>query len=273
MVQDIIERWFAAGHVTFAFQPIVTLAVPHAVHAVEALTRGPRGTQFEDPCVFFEYLRQTGQEARADRRCVAAAIRAAASCAPQELPRISINVHPSTLERDAGFPGFLASLLAEEHFDAARVILEIIEESRPFNTRRLVAAVAELRTLGVAIALDDVGVGRCNLKTVIDVAPDILKVDRYFVDRSADDATRRVVLESVQRLAAAIGAAVVAEGVEREQDAAVARSLGIDYAQGYLFARPRPLNEAIQRTHAIPMEADVCQHAKRSCSSTTRTPF
>jgi EAL domain-containing protein (putative c-di-GMP-specific phosphodiesterase class I) len=273
MVHEIFERWFSAGHVTFAFQPIVTLTAPHAVHAIEALTRGPRGTQFEDPSVFFEYLRQTGQEARADRRCIAGAIRAAAACTPDEMPRISINVHPSTLERDAELPSFLASLLEEERFDAARVVLEIIEESRPGNTRRLVAAVGELRKIGVAIALDDVGVGRCNLKTVVDVAPDVLKIDRYFVDHSADDVTRRVILESVQRLAETIGAAVVAEGVEREQDAVLARALGIDYAQGFLFARPRPLHEAIHRTHAIPMEADVCQHARRSCSSTTRTPF
>jgi EAL domain-containing protein (putative c-di-GMP-specific phosphodiesterase class I) len=271
MVHDI-ERWFATGHVTLLFQPIVALAAPHDVYAVEALTRGPRGTQFENPAVFFEYLRQTNQEARADRRCVAAAVRAAASCDRTELPRISINVHPSTLERDAGFPRFLAELLADEQLEPSQVILEIIEESRLCTTRRLIEAVAVLRELGVAIALDDVGVGRCNLRTVIDVRPDILKIDRYLVHGSAEDAARRVAIESVQRLAATIGATVVAEGIEREEDAALAASLGIAYAQGFLFARPRPLSEAPLPTHAIPMEADVC-HARRSCSSTTPTRF
>jgi EAL domain-containing protein (putative c-di-GMP-specific phosphodiesterase class I) len=272
MVHDTFERWFATGPVTLVFQPIVALAAPHAVYAIEALTRGPRGTQFEDPAVFFEYLRQTGQEARADRRCVAAAVRAAAAHDRTELPRISINVHPSTLERDAGFVAFLASLLAAERLDASRVILEIIEESRPCNTRRLIETVAALREIGVAIALDDVGVGRCNLKTVLDVRPDLLKVDRSLVHGSAGDAPRRVVLESVQRLAEAIGALVVAEGIERAEDAALAQTLGIGYAQGFLFARPCPLPEAIERTHAIPMEADVW-HARRSCSSTIPTRF
>ena len=272
MVHEIFERWFATGPVTLVYQPIVALAAPHAVYSMEALTRGPRGTQFENPAVFFEYLRQTRQEARADRRCVAAAVRAAASCDRTELPRISINIHPSTLERDAEFAPFLASLLDEEQLDASRVILEIIEESRLCSTRRLIEAVAALRAVGIAIALDDVGVGRCNLKTVLDVRPDILKVDRSLVHGSAEDAARRVVLESMQRLAATIGATVVAEGIEREEDAALAHSLGIDHAQGFLFARPRPLHEAIERTQAIPMEADVC-HARRSCSSTTPTRF
>ena len=272
MVHEIFERWFATGPVTLAFQPIVALAAPHAVYSIEALTRGPRGTQFEDPAVFFEYLRQTRQEARADRRCVAAAVRAAASCDRTELPRVSINVHPSTIERDAEFPSFLGSLLAAERFDPSRVILEIIEESRLCSTRRLIDAVGELRKIGVAIALDDVGVGRCNLKTVLDVRPDILKVDRSLVDGSGGDASRRVILELLQRLAESIGAAVVAEGIERDEDAALAHSLGIDYAQGFLFARPRPLHEALERTHPIPMEVDSC-HARRSCSSTTPTRF
>ena len=271
MVHDI-ERWFAAGPVTQVFQPIVALAAPHEVYAVEALTRGPRGTQFENPAVFFEYLRQTNQEARADRRCVAAAVRAAASCDRSELPRISINVHPSTLERDAGFPRFLAELLAEEQLAASDVILEIVEESRLCATRRLCEAVAVLRDLGIAIALDDVGVGRCNLRTVIDVRPDILKIDRYLVHGSAQDVARRVAIESVQNLAVTIGAVVVAEGIERPEDAALAASFGIRYAQGFLFARPRPLFEVPASPHAIPMEADVC-HARRSCSSTTPTRF
>lgn len=272
MVNEIFERWFATGPVTLVFQPIVALAAPHAVFSVEALTRGPRGTQFENPAVFFEYLRQTRQEARADRRCVAAAVRAAAACDRTEMPRVSINVHPSTLEGDEGFPAFLGSLLDEEQFDASRVILEIIEESRLCSTRRLIEAVAALRAVGVAIALDDVGVGRCNLKTILDVRPDVLKIDRYLVHGSAEDAARRVVLESMQRLAATIGASVVAEGIEREEDAALAQSLGIDYAQGFLFARPRPLPEPPARTHAIPMEAEPC-HARRSYSSTTPTRF
>lgn len=271
MVHDI-ERWFAAGHVTLLFQPIVALDAPHDVYAVEALTRGPHGTQFENPAVFFEYLRQTNQEARADRRCVAAAVRAAAACDRNDLPRISINVHPSTLERDAGFAAFLAMLLEEEQLEAAHVILEIIEESRLCTTRRLIEAVNAVRKLGVAIALDDVGVGRCNLRTAIDVRPDILKIDRYIVHGSAEDACRRVAIESVQRLAATMNAIVVAEGIEREEDAALARSLGIAYAQGFLFARPQPLPESPATPHAIPMEADVC-HARRSCSSTTPTRF
>lgn len=272
MVHEIFERWFAAGSVTLEFQPIVDLDEPQTVYSLEALTRGPRGTQFENPAVFFEYLRQTKQEARADRRCIAAAVRAAAAYDASELPRLSINVHPSTIEHAAELPSFLASLLAAEQFDPSRVILEIIEESRLCSARRLIDAVAALRRMGIAIALDDAGIGRCNLKTILDVRPDVLKVDRYFVDHSAGDAPRRVVLESLQRLAESIGAVVVAEGIEREQDAALARSLGIRYGQGFLYARPRPLHEAIAHTHAIPMEADVC-HARRSCSSTTPTRF
>ncbi|HEX7153364.1 MAG TPA: EAL domain-containing protein [Thermoanaerobaculia bacterium] len=243
MIHDTLDRWFHDDAVTVLFQPIVQTDASLALHSVEALTRGPRGTQFEDAGVFFEYLRQTKQEIRADRRCVAAAIKAVAEHGGVE--HVSINIHPTTLERDTQFAGFLESVLARESFDAHRITLEIIEESRYWSSQALGAAVQDVRSLGVTIALDDVGVGRCNYRTILDVAPDVLKIDRCFIDGCAGDVRRRAIVDSIRRLASDIGAVVVAEGVEREEDFAVVRELRIPYAQGYLFSRPRPLAEVI----------------------------
>ncbi|HEX9982773.1 MAG TPA: EAL domain-containing protein [Thermoanaerobaculia bacterium] len=243
MIHDTLDRWFHEDAVTVLFQPIIRTDASMALHSVEALTRGPRGTQFEDAAVFFDYLRQTKQEIRADRRCVAAAIKAVAEHGG--VKHVSINIHPTTLERDKQFAGFLETILAKEKFEATRITFEIIEESRYWSPQALGAAVRELRSLGVTIALDDVGVGRCGYRTILDVAPDILKIDRYFVDGCAVDHRRRAVVDSVRRLADDIGAVVIAEGVEREDDFSVIRGLGIPYAQGYLFSRPRPLAEVM----------------------------
>ena len=280
MIQDLLESWFASSDVTIVFQPIFAISGPMTPFAVEALTRGPAGTQFENAAVFFDYLRQSKQEIRADRRCVETAIRTIARA--DDAPAVSINIHPTTLERDGGFPEFLAATLARERVDPRRVILEIVEESRYWSTQALVAAVRELRAEGLRIALDDVGVGRCNYRTVIDVAPDLLKVDRYFVHGSAEDRKRRAVLDSVRRLGEDIGAQVIAEGIEREEDFAVVRGLGIPYAQGFLFSRPRPLadvlehpHEPSQSSHEVPREVTketrVCNE-KRFSSWMTPTP-
>ena len=275
MIQDVLESWFANDDVTIVFQPIFGIASEITTFAVEALTRGPAGTQFVNATVFFEYLRQTKQEIRADRRCIETAIRAIARVDVDEAPSISVNIHPTTLERDGGFPEFLASLLARECVDPRRVILEIVEESRYWSTQALVHAVRELRAEGVRVALDDVGVGRCNYRTIIDVGPDLLKVDRYFVHGVAHDARRRSVLASVRRLGDDIGATVIAEGIELEEELEVVRDLGIEYAQGFLFSHPRPLAEVLERPRELQTiaikETAVCRE-RRSSSWMTPTP-
>jgi EAL domain-containing protein (putative c-di-GMP-specific phosphodiesterase class I) len=258
MIQTLIESWFASHDGSVVFQPIFEIGEVRNMVAVEALTRGPAGTQFENAAVFFDYLRQTKQEIRADRRCVETAIRTFARA--DDAPAISINIHPTTLERDCGFPEFLAATFARERVDPRRVILEIVEESRYWSTQALVAAVRELRAEGVRIALDDVGVGRCNYRTVIDVAPDFLKVDRYFVHGSASDARRRAVLDSVRRLGDDIGAQVIAEGIELEDELRVVQDLGIPYAQGFLFSRPRPLADVLEQPHEKPDEPTLPIH-------------
>jgi EAL domain-containing protein (putative c-di-GMP-specific phosphodiesterase class I) len=273
MIQDVLESWFANDDVTIVFQPIFGIASAMSTFAVEALTRGPAGTQFANAAVFFEYLRQTKQEIRADRRCIETAIRAIARA--DDAPSISVNIHPTTLERDHSFPEFLASLLARERIDPRRVILEIVEESRYWSAHALSHAVRELRNEGVRVALDDVGVGRCNFRTIIDVAPDLLKVDRYFVHGCSEDPRRRSVLDSLRRLGDDIGATVIAEGIELEDDLEVVRDLGIQYAQGFLFSHPRPLAEVLEQPQELQTiaikETAVCRE-RRSSSWMTPTP-
>jgi EAL domain-containing protein (putative c-di-GMP-specific phosphodiesterase class I) len=245
LIRDVVDQWFRADMITQQFQPIFEIgAGASAMHSVEALTRGPEGTQFEDASVFFDYLRKLRQEVRADRRCVAAAIRRAARAGA---PRLSLNVHPTTLERDENFPSLLFAVLDEHAYDPARVSIEIIEESRYWSTSALMGSIRALRERGVTIALDDVGVGRCNYRAILDVRPDLLKIDRYFVDGCSTDAARRAILTSVVSLASDLGATVIAEGVECEDDLHVVRETGIRYAQGFLLGRPAALEDVLAR--------------------------
>ena len=254
------------------FQPIVESAEPANIFSIEALTRGPEGTQFEDAAVFFDYLRRTHQEVRGDRRCFVAAVRAAASFDPSREPRISINIHPSTLEQDRGFARFAEDTLAAAGLDPRRLIIEILEEPRYWNTRALRATLAELRALGVTIALDDVGMGGCNYAAIIDVAPDLLKLDRYLVQHCSTDPRRGAIVESLQGLASNLGVSVVAEGIESAEDFAFVRAAGITYSQGYYFSRPRTFAELTGRRNEIECKEPGCPE-RRFFSSMIPTPF
>ena len=96
---SVLEKLVVPGALSPVFQPIFDIREGgSSLHALEALMRGPKGTNFEHAGVLFEYVRRRHEEALIDRACFTAALEAAASLPLS--PRISINVHASTLAKD-----------------------------------------------------------------------------------------------------------------------------------------------------------------------------
>ena len=222
---------------TTAFQPIFEVNWSgRKVFALEALTRGPRGTNVERSDVLFEYVRRKRREAEVDRLAIAAALREARGL--PGMPGLSLNVHASTLEQDRLLPVWLAEQAEEYGIPCHRLIIEIVEHAPPWSGPSFLMCLDRLRDLGVRIALDDVGLGQSNFRMILDCQPDLLKIDRHFVAGAHADAHRRAVLESIADLACRLGGRAVAEGIEDERDLDVALSIGIDLIQGYLLCSP-----------------------------------
>jgi EAL domain-containing protein (putative c-di-GMP-specific phosphodiesterase class I) len=223
---------------TTVFQPIFRIAGGERVpYALEALTRGPRGTNIERSDVLFEYVRRKHRESEIDLLSMAAALREAATL--PDVPALSLNVHAATLEREPRLAARLAELAAEQGFPLDRLIIEIVEHAPPWSGPQLLTGLGELRDLGVRIALDDVGLGQSNFRMILDCRPDLLKIDRHFVTGSYADPHRRAVLESVAELAVRLGGEAVAEGIEDERELAAVAEIGIDLVQGFLLCTPR----------------------------------
>ncbi|HEX8151813.1 MAG TPA: EAL domain-containing protein [Thermoanaerobaculia bacterium] len=227
------------GGITPLFQPIVRVDENGAsLHAVECLSRGPAGTNFAAASVLFDYVRLKREESLVDRACISAAF--------GETPKLpgsvhlAVNVHASTLGRDVGFVPFLQAVAAKYAIAMERITVEVVEHAPPWDNRSFLDALDALRACGAKLAVDDVGLGQSNFKMLIDVSPDYLKLDRYFVASCASDAKRRAVVSAVTQLAREFGAQVVAEGVEEPHDVGVLRNFGITLMQGYLYAKPMP---------------------------------
>jgi EAL domain-containing protein (putative c-di-GMP-specific phosphodiesterase class I) len=124
-----------------------------------------------------------------------------------------------------------------------RLVIEIVEYAPGSTGPAFAAALEKLRRRGCAIALDDVGLGNSNYRMILDSRPDYYKVDRFLVDGVAADPYRLAIIRSLGSLGGAVGAIVVAEGVESEQDVAALRSAGISLFQGFFFGRPKPAAE------------------------------
>jgi EAL domain-containing protein (putative c-di-GMP-specific phosphodiesterase class I) len=253
---SVLERLTAPGALTPLFQPIFDIREgASSLHALEALMRGPKGTNFEHAGVLFEYVRRRHEEARIDRACFTAALGAAATLPGR--PRISINVHASTLAKDKGFVGFVFETAAATGLDLSRLIVELLEHTPFWDVRTLLLALGELRRGGVEVALDDVGIGQSNYRMMVECRPDYFKLDRYFMVGAGDDPYRQAVIASLAHLARTFGARAVAEGVERESDLRLVRDLGVDLVQGYFLSVPLPGAELVSRGVLQPRETPV----------------
>lgn len=238
-LDDILEP----GAIQVRFQPIYEISGNGAasVYALESLARGPAGTNMEQANVLFEYVRRKRQESLVDRVCITTAlIEAKALVQPT---RIGLNVHASTLGRDHGFVDFLRYTAIACGVALPGIMIEIVEHAPPWDGRSFLSAIEALRKLGVEIALDDVGLGQSNFKMILDVRPDYLKIDRYFVHGCSIDKNRQAVLESLQQLALRFGSRVIAEGIEQDQDLRAVQSLGIDLVQGFLLSRASSIED------------------------------
>ncbi|HUR81082.1 MAG TPA: EAL domain-containing protein [Thermoanaerobaculia bacterium] len=243
MTESALNRILQPGAITPVYQPIFRVnGGPPVVEGVECLSRGPRGTNFENADVLFEYVRLKREESLVDRACIAAAFRGASSL-PASL-RLGVNVHASTLGRDHGFISFLESTAAATGIDLHRVVIEIVEHAPPWDGISFQSTLEQLRQIGTSIALDDVGLGQSNFKMILDVRPDYLKLDRYFVENCTNDRHRRAVISALRTLARDFEAEIVAEGVQNDADSATLQGLGISLMQGFLLAEPLSVDAA-----------------------------
>jgi EAL domain-containing protein (putative c-di-GMP-specific phosphodiesterase class I) len=118
------------------------------------------------------------------------------------------------------------------------VVLEITERSSLDKLDNVQQRVAALRRMGFRIAIDDLGAGYAGLTTFAQLEPEIVKLDMSLVRDVHTNGTKRKVVRSMTQLAREIGAMVVAEGVENEDELATVVDLGCDFVQGFYFARP-----------------------------------
>lgn len=126
--------------------------------------------------------------------------------------------------------------------DLSRVVIELTEHTGVADYGPLCAAIARLRELGAQLAVDDVGAGYSGLSHILQLQPHILKLDRQLIADIHEDVAKQAMVSGVISFAMRTGVAVVAEGVECQQEVAVLKDLGVVYGQGYYFARPAVLS-------------------------------
>ena len=133
-------------------------------------------------------------------------------------------------------------MLRDTGLRPSRLELEITETALILNKQLAATILHELKALGIKIALDDFGTGYSSMSYVQSFPFDRIKIDRSFVGAMNGDRKSRAIVEAIISLAHSLDIPVVAEGVETEEQATLLRSLLCEELQGFLIARPAPIN-------------------------------
>ncbi|HKY51867.1 MAG TPA: EAL domain-containing protein, partial [Candidatus Limnocylindria bacterium] len=235
------------------YQPVVDLASGRALGA-EALLRWKHPSRNITPLEFIPAAERTGLIVPIGRWVLREACVRARGWQRQIGGRFSISVNVSARQLiNTDLPAFVREALDASGLDPRDLWLEVTETVLLNDAPIVTARLEELRALGVRIALDDFGAGYNSLEYVRRFPLDGLKIDASFVRNLPQARTDGILVRALVTLAQGLGVHLVAEGVEREEQARALREAGCPLAQGFLFARPVPADELgrlLERTAA-----------------------
>ncbi|HEY1858062.1 MAG TPA: EAL domain-containing protein [Acidocella sp.] len=225
------------------YQPIVALRTGNAT-GVEALVRWRRPDGLMPPGAFIEIAEETGLIIPLGNWVFRDACETAKlwHAALPDRPPVTMSINLSPVQ--FGHPELaetLEELVLLSGVDAGTVTIEITERSTMTDPDRALVVLKQLKAMGFRLAIDDFGTGYSSLSYLHRFPIDILKIDRSFISNLGGSGDGEKIVIAILALADSLGITVVAEGVETKTQASSLRDLGCQYAQGYFFAKPLPL--------------------------------
>lgn len=246
LMQTGLRVALTAGQLRVAYQPIVTIADRRIVGA-EALLRWTHPDRGPiSPAEFIPIAEQGGLIVPIGRWVMDTACRDMLQMHHDLGIYISVNASTRQLV-GGGFAEWVEEALERAGLPASALTIEVTEGALVDDVGPIRTAFEELRARGVRVAIDDFGTGFSSLARLQGLPVDLIKLDRAFVTDVDSRPEGRGMAAAILQLGIAIGAGIVAEGVETEAEAATLLDLGYTVAQGFLFARPMPVEHLRQR--------------------------
>ncbi len=235
-----LEHAIASGDIKPFYQPIVDISTGR-LYGCEVLARWvkPNGDTIS-PAVFIEYAEVSGlaipmtislmEAVRRDLEDLFAAF-------PDM--RVSINLFEGHF-RDGSVVEDVSAIFSDSKISFRQLVFEITERHPLGDDTQAKSVINGLHAMGCRLAMDDVGTGHSNLAYIQKLGLDIIKIDRVFIDPITEASQSFPVLDSLINMAHDLGAGIIAEGVETEEQALYLRSKGVKNIQGYLFSPAIP---------------------------------
>ena len=216
---------------TMAFQPIVDMQ-ERRIYGYEALVRGLEGQSAHS------VLSQVTPDNRYafDQSCRVVAIELAAKFGLDR--RLSINFMPNAVYQPKACIKATLNAAERVNFPLDLISFEILEDERITDVAHLLGIIAEYRSHGFRVALDDFGSGYSGLNALVDLTVDVVKLDMALIRDIDKDRRRQAITKGMISACRELGIDIVAEGVESVGELDWLTQAGVRYVQGYLLSRP-----------------------------------
>ena len=244
------EAVFSADQISLHYQPIVDLNTRKIVGA-EALARWHHPEKgLIPPSEFIKIAEKSDLITTLSNKLLKSAFKQAEKwCANPNAPYLSVNISVKQFTKD-GFIKYMQSLVDGFNVDPSKILLEFTENVMLDSSSETFDKFEELKKLGFKIGIDDFGTGYSSMGYIHKLPIDVLKIDRTFVEDVIHNQKTRAIVTAITKLSASLGIITIAEGIEREEDAAYLKELHCDFGQGYLFDEALEV-EAFEKKYLI----------------------
>ena len=235
-----IKQLIETESINMHFQPIISVD-QKKIMGFEALCRGTGEFAGVPPDYMFTMADKKGLLVELDRLCRRKAF-AAFSQSPHRDSYLFINFNAAIIDKGVVGSMVLYDMVMKNNLHPHNIVIEIVE-SKVKDIASLKKFIAFYRELGFIIALDDIGCAYSNLERISILKPDILKIDRSILTDIHQEYHKREILKSLVNLGKAIGAMIIGEGLEKEEEALTTLHIGVDMLQGYYIQKPMLLEQ------------------------------
>jgi EAL domain-containing protein (putative c-di-GMP-specific phosphodiesterase class I) len=232
-----------------AYQPVYDLVVSDGPHLAgfEALVRWNHPLDgCISPTAFLPIAEEAGLMIRLTDFVLHCACRQLREWQQSDPAWAGLTMNVNVSGHDIGHPALVARVtraLVEAEVKPAQLCLELTENILMSRLEAALPALTELRRMGATLAIDDFGTGYSSLSHLSTLPIDCLKVDQSFISRMDLGANEAAVVRSIVLLGSSLGKAVVAEGIETEEQLRQLCEMGCGFGQGYLLGRPQTPRE------------------------------
>lgn len=238
MKNNLPKKWIQNLKILdFAFQPILNIHTGK-IFAVEALLRNYKEAGFTSIFELFDEVYKDNLLYSFDLKLRKKAFKKYMMIKDYENIKLFYNLDNRLLEMPNYKQGNTSKILDSHNINKNNICFEISERFEVSSSNGIQELLSHYKNEKFCIAIDDFGVGYSGYKLLYDITPDVIKIDRFFLNNIQNDMKKKLIARCITHLAIQLGIKVIAEGVESKEEFFICKDLGCHFVQGYFVQVP-----------------------------------